>query len=254
MRWIIALLILSRLSLGHCQEQAILLNPYLGEVYMGMFHVKNDSALYSLINTDDLILSTITWNDYSDCIALLQKEDVVHTYGKTIPWEEENFTQQFIDWTRRWEEGEDPFSAFAIFSKKEEEKLNFIGYIVLSHGTVKGQADLEFVIDKSAWDQNYGQQAIIAILQGYTNFLSDLNYYVNLNDSNHVMASKLTSIHALSPVDEIQIHTALENAGMFPSNHEIINGIYLCHYEVSLNELEPYRDLTYFESFLEDEE
>jgi RimJ/RimL family protein N-acetyltransferase len=233
MKWMMALLVTVGCVWGNAE------NVWKGQPYLGDVRVNISAAeeLYVQIETEDLYIRSVQWEDYSDLVALFCDPEGVQKYREGIPVSEEETLRVLREWIWRWEEGADPYSACAIFKKREDPiEREFVGYILLGHGAHRGEAELEFAIERSHWNLGFAKQAITAVLQHHATFLSELNYYVNLN-ADGVLAAPLQLVHAVSRADNLFASRAMESVGMVRVDEEIIHGTYLYHYSISIDEL-----------------
>ncbi len=251
MKWVVALFFATGCVWGYAEDEENYLSellrphqegdfwkgqPYLGDVRIEI--ASNEDTVSVEIDTEELHLRPVHWEDYSEYVALFSDPEGIQKYRDNIPDSEEETTLQLKCWIERWEEGADPYSAFSVFKKGVSPDDNvFVGYILLGHGFEKGQAELEFAIKREFWNLGYAKQAITAVLQHAATFFHELNYYVNLN--NHAIpAAPLKSIHATSWAANTWANRALESAGMTQIDDEISKGKYLNHYFVSIEELD----------------
>lgn len=210
-------------------------NAWKGKIYSGDFHVEIASDYESInveITTDDLKLRPVCWDDFSNYAALFSDPEVMEKYCDGIPWSAEQLYPYLRKWIWRWEKGADPYSAFAIFNRDGE----FVGHILLDHGFQKGEARLEFLFRKEFWDRGFAKQATSVILKGYATYLSELGFYVNLNDS-IVPAAPLRNVYANVRIGAPFAEQVLIRSGMRHADEEISNGIFYKVYKISLHEL-----------------
>ena len=140
-------------------------HTYMGKYAEIQFAVDEQHALRATVDTGRLHMRSVTKDDLPSYAALLAEPEVmskyIDEYGKTT----EEIAMGVMDiWVQRWRKN-DPYSAFAVFSRPSNE---FLGHVVLEHGETPGQAKLEGIAVKDIRGQGYGTEAAIAVVKEYS--------------------------------------------------------------------------------------
>jgi hypothetical protein len=206
-------------------------DPYCGSIDVSL--AENDGAIQAKIETDELVLISVTAGQISDYVQLFGDPAAVEKYVDTKPWALEDVEARVMGWVERWEVLQDPFSAFAIYLKKDGRP--FIGHIVLGHGSRHGQAELAFLFKPQYHDIRYATQAVTAILHGYAPQIRD-KYLANMNNSS-VDPSPLISIHATGHFDDTFSGQAMIRSDMKIGAEEELWGAYHFHYLITVDQI-----------------
>jgi RimJ/RimL family protein N-acetyltransferase len=192
------------------------------------------------IETENLILHSITRDNQEDYLQLFSDPETVKKYADGIPWTKEEIQERMEIWIKRWE-SQDPFSAFAVFLKNESKP--FMGHIVLGHGLREGQAELAVLFKPEYLPQGYGQQAVAAILHGYAprlikdqyapRLIKD-QYFVNIDDEN-CQPVPLRVVHATVRIDDPYVAQALRLSDMQHGSMETLWGALRSHYSMTFD-------------------
>jgi RimJ/RimL family protein N-acetyltransferase len=129
---------------GGNMAQVVLQNPrVVYQFFDRMVFMGGGNSLCVEILTEDLYLRSVTRED--------------------LPcYEELKVAEKVEGWVRRWENEADPFSAFSIFKKEDNE---FVGYISTE---CKGKLrESVYVIHEREKNHGYGSQAVQAIVHRY---------------------------------------------------------------------------------------
>ena len=205
-------------------------NPYKGPIDVSI--TEEYGTIKVNIETQDLKLSSLTLDQQDDYIALFGDPEAVEKYADGNPWASEDVQMAVSGWVQRWEALRDPFSAFAVFSKKEGGQ--FIGHLVLGHGDRHGQSELAFLFKPQHKNENYAVQAVTAVIKGYIPRIVDY-YLVNLNSS--VQASPLHNVHATAHFDNTFAGQALIRSGFKIGVEEILWGAPRFHFLITLDQI-----------------
>ncbi len=208
--------------------------PYDGDVSVTVY--ANDDDIDVDVLTEDLLLRPVNWDEFVNYTALFSDAEIARQERRE-PWSPEQTFEQLRQWIWRWEEGADPFSAFTLYGW-EDGKWTFAGYIALDHSTVKAEAELKFAVLDAFRNRSYAKQALQAIVVEYAPFLSELGYYVNLNDP-LVLAAPFRAICAQVRADNPYAQMALKRTGFEHVGEEIISGVYIKRYRVLIEDLIP---------------
>lgn len=206
-------------------------DPYEGSIDVSIHD--ESSIIRARIETDDLILVSLTADQLENYMGLFTDPETVKKYRDGQPWTENKVERAVQRWVARWEENEDPFSAFAIFEKK---KGAFVGHIALGHGSRYGQAELAFLFTPAFHQLRYATQAVTAILQGYVPRLIENQSLVNL-DNSVVDPSPLRSIHATGHFDDTFSGQAMIRSGMTIAEEDIFWGAQRFHYLIRVDQI-----------------
>ncbi|GEM_PF-5607926 len=206
-------------------------DPYLGSI--DVMIQDNSGVIQARIETDDLVLVSLTADQLENYMGLFTDPEAVSKYKDGQPWPESKVQRAVEKWVERWEENRDPFSAFAIFEKK---KGGFVGHIALGHGTRYGQSELAFLFKPAFHHLRYATQAVTAILKGYVPRLIENQSLVNL-DNSHVDPSPLRSIHATGHFDDTFSGQAMIRSGMVIAEEDIFWGAQRFHYLIRVDQI-----------------
>jgi RimJ/RimL family protein N-acetyltransferase len=187
--------------------------------------------LIATIETEDLLLKSLTWAEYEDYVRLFTDPIAMEKYGDE-PFTEEEVKEIMEIWIDRWQKDEDFFSAFAIYLKKEDRP--FIGHIILGHGEHSGEAELAYIIKPSHQHQGYGKQAVTAIVYGYAPWLIEHGARANMHTWR---SAPLRFIHATVRLDNVASIRILERMGMTKGVIEMLWGKERVHYSITTEEL-----------------
>jgi hypothetical protein len=89
-----------------------------------------DRVITATIEVANLTLTSIKREDYPDYSALLKDASVMRSFAKGVPYEEARITRIFNMVIKRFNEDEDPYSAFSVTHKESGE---YVGNIVVGH-------------------------------------------------------------------------------------------------------------------------
>jgi RimJ/RimL family protein N-acetyltransferase len=211
-------------------------NPWTEGSYLGSIDVtlKVRKEIKARIETDDLILRSVTWDQFDNYVELFGDPSAVEKYADGEPWTIDEVHDMMCIWIKRWEDQKDPFSAFAVYLKSEDNP--FIGHIVLGHGTRCGQAELAYLFKPEFQNRSYGKQAVTAILYGYAARLIEDNYLVNMG-SDDCSPTPLRVVHATARLDNLSSTQILHSVGMKQGVTEILWGASRMHYMIDADEI-----------------
>ncbi|MBS0603615.1 MAG: GNAT family N-acetyltransferase [Verrucomicrobia bacterium] len=207
-------------------------DPYQGSISLSFLNASG--VIRAQIETEDLLLVSITEAQLEDYVQLFADPAAVAKYSDGQPWTRDEVESAVQQWIARWEKLQDPFSAFAIFENNGQN--NFIGHIVLGHGARYGQSELAFLFKPSVRNINYATQAVTAVLYGYAPQIFKDQYPVNLNNT-IVDPSPLRSIHATGHFDDTFSGQAMIRSGMKIGENDIIWGAQRFHYLIRIDEI-----------------
>lgn len=220
------------------------------DAYQGKINLKFDhenGVIHAQLETDDLLLVSLNADQVEDYAALFSDPRAVEKYTDGQPLSGAVIEQLVQGWIARWENQEDPFSAFAIFEKQEGNP--FVGHIVIGHGSRYAQSELAILLRPEFNRVGYATQAISAVLYGYIPMLARDQYLANLNNS-AVDPSPLRSIHATARFDDALLCEAMSLAGMKSGESDVIWGSERFHYLIRVDEIlncvSPIGDSPYF--------
>lgn len=204
--------------------------------YQGSIKVilETSNGIRASIETDDLILQSVTWNDFENYVALFGDPKGIKKYADGQPWEIKKIQEAMDTWINRWEVQNDPFSAFAVYLKSGERP--FIGHVALGHGANPGQAELGFLIKPEYQSKGYGMQAVAAIMFGYAPRLIEDQYLVNMN-SEACDAIPLKVVHATTRTDSPHSAQILRYMGLKSGMEEVLWGAPRTHYTIDADEI-----------------
>lgn len=207
-------------------------DPYLGSIDVDL---RDDcGVIRAKIETDDLILLSLTADQLENYIGLFTDPDAVTKFRDGQPWTEEKVERAVQKWVARWEDSQDPFSAFAIFEKKKGNP--FVGHITLGHGSRYGQSELAFLFKPAFRNIRYATQAVTAILNGYVPHLVQNESLVNVNSSS-VDPSPLRSIHATGHFNDTFSGQGMIRSGMNIAEEDIFWGEQRFHYLIRVDQI-----------------
>lgn len=240
-KWIAAifLMTMSTLTFAEDSEQYVPtehITKWKGDPYEGSIDVelRDDSGVIrAKLETDDLILVSLTADQLENYIDLFTDPDAVSKYRDGQPWAIEKVERAVQKWVARWEENQDPFSAFAIFDKNKQV---FIGHIALGHGSRYGQSEMAFLFKPAFRNIRLATQAVTAVLNGYVPRLIQNQSLVNL-DSCVVDPSPLRSIHATGHFDDTFSGQAMIRSGMSIAEEDIFWGAQRFHYLIRVDQI-----------------
>lgn len=207
-------------------------DSYQGPIQLSFSH--EYGVISAKLETDDLILYSVTPDQLENYVGLFTDPKAVATYGDGQPWTLDKVERNVQKWSARWQENQDPFSAFAIFSKKHDNA--FIGHIVLGHSLRYCISELAFLLKPEFHNIGYATQAVTAVLYGYVPELIKREYAVNLN-SCKVDQSPLRSIHATGRFDDTFSGQAMIRSGMKIGEDDDLWGAQRFHYLIRVDEI-----------------
>ncbi len=213
------------------------ITKWKGDSYQGSINltlVSESDAISAWLETDDLILVSVAAAQFENYARLFTDPAAVEKYADGQPWTEDEVRAAVQEWTARWEVNRDPFSAFAIFDKKAGN--DFIGHIVLGHGSRYGQSELALLLSPSCHKIGYATQAVSAVLYRYVPWLLKEQYLVNRNNK-AVESSPLRSIHATGRFDDTFSGQAMIRSGMRIGESDLMWGSQRFHYLIRVDEI-----------------
>ncbi len=210
-------------------------DPYEGPIQVSIWREEN--AIRALIETQDLVMTSLTIDKLDAYVALFGDPAAVEKYMDAMPWTREKVGMVVSRWVQRWEEFQDPFSAFAVYSKNQG--AHFIGHLVLGHGPRHGQSELAFLFVPEHRDIEHAVQAVTAVVQGYVPHIAG-KHLVNLNQS--VMASPLESVHSTARFDDTFSGQALVRSGFKLGVEEVLWDTARFHYLITLDQIQQNND------------
>lgn len=211
-------------------------NPWQNDAYFGPIDVylECDYGIIARIETQDLILHSITWDYFEDYIKLFGDPVAVEKYARGTPWTPKEVEEGMELWISRWEAQKDPFSAFAVHLKTLGEP--FIGHVILGHGKRFGRADLAFLFKPEYQHLGLSKQALTALLYGYAPRLIKDGYCVNLNDD-ACEPTPLKVVHATARLDDPHSLNLLCNLGMRHGVVELLWGALRLHFMIKAEDI-----------------
>jgi RimJ/RimL family protein N-acetyltransferase len=122
---------------------------------------KNENGhLRVVIQTEKLLLRSVTVEDITDYAGLFGNSEVMEKYSTGTPVERNAIAKRITDsWVKRWQDA-DPYSGLAVFEKASG---NFVGHTVLGYGDRPGQSEFAFLFHKAYWHKGYGTDTVRAI-------------------------------------------------------------------------------------------
>lgn len=236
--WIAALFLLASGTAAFADDVIPIehITKWTGDSYTGSTAVlfTNEAGKISVqLETDDLILKSLTADQLQNYINLFSDPVAMKYYKNGQPWTQDSVEGIVEEWTRRWEQDQDPFSAFAIIRKSDNA---FIGHIVLGHGVRYGQSEMAFLFTSESHNIWFATQAVTAVLNGYVPHLVEAGYPVNMN-STVVEPSPLRSIHATGHCDDTFSGQAMIRSGMSIGEEDNFWGAVRFHYLIRADEI-----------------
>lgn len=174
--------------------------------YKGMseinFIINDQDALSVTINTIRLHMRSVEPDDCDAYTSLYADKEVVQKYSTGETKTKEEIRSRINDiWVKRWRE-KDPYSSLAVFTKSNE----FVGQVTLGHGDNPGVAELAGIGNKNYWQNGYGTEAAMAVVQEYGPALVKEGYTLE--------GKELTAITATARPDNPGSFKILEKLGM----------------------------------------
>ncbi len=209
--------------------------PYEGPIEVSIWREEN--VIRALIETQDLIMTSLTIDKLDAYVALFGDPAAVEKYMDAMTWTSKEVGMAVSRWVQRWEEFQDPFSAFAVYSKNEG--AHFIGHLVLGHGRRYGQSELAFLFAPQHRDIEHAVQAVTAVVQGYVPHIAG-KHLVNLNGS--VTASPLHSVHSTARFDDTFSGQALVRSGFKIGVEEVLWDAPRFNYLITLDQIHQNND------------
>jgi RimJ/RimL family protein N-acetyltransferase len=207
-------------------------NPYPGSIDVSITH--EAGILKAKLETDDLILTSLSLANLDDYIQLFEDPIAMEKYADGMPWTRDEIEMAVQDWAQRWEVFQDPFSAFAIFLKQSDNPL-FIGHLVLDHSSRYSQSELAFLLRPQYSNIDFAVQAVTAVLDGYVPAIVD-QYLVNLNETG-ATPSILKTIHSTAHIDDTFSGQAMIRSGMKIGTEELFENILRFNYLITVDQI-----------------
>lgn len=212
-----------------------IVDPWEKGAYLGPIDVslETDYGIVARIETQDLVLYSVNWDQFDDYVQLFGDAATVEKYAKGTPLTSYDVELLMSTWIVRWQES-DPFSAFAVYRKGQTEE--FIGHVVLGHGGRFGQADLAYLFKPEFQNQNYCKQALTAVVYGYAPRLINDNFMVNVGED-CCEPSPLKIVHATARLDDVASLEALSGLGLKHGVIETLFGAPRLHFRLKTEDL-----------------
>jgi RimJ/RimL family protein N-acetyltransferase len=152
---------------------------------------KDDKGLHITIQTERLTIRSIEPDDEKSCFELFGDPVVMKKYADGLPYSDEKKKSRFEMWTKRWSD-HDPFSAYMVFKKGEDD--NLVGIIGIGHAA-PGESELFYAASSHCWGRGYGTEMVKAVvhsliprlmMQGYKpghKFLKKLEADVDMDNT-----------------------------------------------------------------------
>lgn len=121
---------------------------------------KMREILHVTVETERLLVQSITNENEKDCIDLLADPVAMSKFATGVPLEEHKTKERLDTWIKRWQH-HDPFSVYTIAEKKSGE---FIGIIAIGH-SAPGESEVSYVTHSKFWGKGYGSEAADALFQ-----------------------------------------------------------------------------------------
>ena len=121
---------------------------------------RTDNILHITIETDRLLIHSITPENEQDCVALLADPVVMQKYATGVVYEEQRAKERMSIWTTRWAR-HDPFSAYVV---TEKDSSTFVGIAVIGQ-SAKGESEVACAEHCEFWNKGYGREATEAVFQ-----------------------------------------------------------------------------------------
>src|SRR3990167_1103777 len=128
-------------------------------------------------------------------------------------------------WVKRWREN-DPYAGFAVFHQETDD---FLGHIVLGHGTQAGESELAYLLKRPHWNKGYGTEAVRAVVREYAPATVQEGYTLE--------GKPLETITATVRPDNPASERILQKVGMHFVRAEEKQSALRHHYSIGLSEL-----------------
>lgn len=140
--------------------------------------VENDNGLHVMIETKNLVLTSVTMKDLRHYTELFGNAQVMQHYAEGKPRSKVAVKKMLTTWTQRWE-AKNPFSGLVVRKKAAAHQLQgeFLGHIVLGLSPEKANtAELAGLMVQDAQHNGYGYEAAGALALFYAHELVQLGY------------------------------------------------------------------------------
>jgi RimJ/RimL family protein N-acetyltransferase len=125
-----------------------------------IINFNTDTNLHITMETERLMMRSVTRDDEADCIALLGDDIVMNKFATGVPYDIEKVKARIVLWVGRWE-NHNPFSIYVIQEKLSGE---FMGIMAIQPEG-PGESEASYAIHHRFWGKGYGSEAANAIFQ-----------------------------------------------------------------------------------------
>ncbi len=129
------------------------------------FCLDEEKGLTVTIDTERLHIRSVEAKeeDYTCFAALFGDKEVMCKFATGATRTKEEITDRIKDpWVKRWN-GNDPYSALAVFKQDSDD---FVGTVVLSHDK-PGVSELAYLVMQACWNRGFGKEAVTPIVREY---------------------------------------------------------------------------------------
>jgi RimJ/RimL family protein N-acetyltransferase len=193
------------------------------------FFPSDQDGLSVTIDTERLHIRSVeaTENDYESYAALFGSKDVMEKFATGQTTTREKIKERIKDvWVKRWH-AKDPYAGLAVFKNDTDD---FLGHVVLGHGTVPGESELAYLFNRPHWGKGYGGEAVTAVVREYAPATVKEGYLLD--------GKPLERIVATSRMDNPASCRILEKVGMQVVREEEKYGAMRHHYSINLNAIQ----------------
>lgn len=164
---------------------------------------KDSKRLFITIETERLLIQTVTMDDACAYQQLFEDPNVMTKYASGNPVQDPNYAANRIQgWVERWG-NDDPFNGMAVFLKDTKE---FVGHVVIGRSGTNGISELAYLFHSKFWGKRYGSEAVVAVVN-----------YLALEIIKRKMlldGIELSSIEATTRIDHFVSQKILRKVGM----------------------------------------
>lgn len=188
---------------------------------------ETDTGLSFEIETKNLKILSVTTDDYTpQLIDLYGDKEVNRLVGSGATLARDKVIEKIERWKTRWSQ-KTPFSGFVIVekAKKEEEKNDFVGQIILKPvkdktkdpiELIPGLAEIGYLSVEKHWKKKYCQEYTSAILDHLVPQLVRSRYLVG--------GAPITAVMATARVDNIASNCVLRKFMDYTGRKDRYNG------------------------------
>ena len=162
---------------GTGEAKAISPSHQNSELHPSSVFLEYDQAgeLSLLIDTKRLTLRNVEFSDAENLYQhLFGNEVAMEKYADTIPYDMKRVLGRIEKWKELQEAG-DPFGALVVHRRESEE---FLGLVMISHGSKPGVAEIAYIFRQEAWGNGYGKEAACALVEHLAPLLRDHGYEI----------------------------------------------------------------------------